>query len=67
MGSGELIQSLREANLIDKYVLLIHPLILGSGRRLFPNGSPYGALLLASATVTDLGVVVATYQPADNG
>jgi dihydrofolate reductase len=66
MGSGELIHSLREANLIDKYVLLIHPLILGSGRRLFPNGSPYRALQLASVTATDLGVVVATYQPADN-
>ncbi|TMD77951.1 MAG: dihydrofolate reductase [Chloroflexi bacterium] len=36
MGSGELVQSLMRANLIDEYVLLIHPLVLGSGRRLFP-------------------------------
>jgi dihydrofolate reductase len=40
LGSGELIQSLRRRDLIDSYVLLIHPLILGRGRRLFPDGSP---------------------------
>ena len=40
MGSGELVHSLRRANLIDTYVLLIHPLILGAGRRFFPEGDP---------------------------
>jgi dihydrofolate reductase len=64
MGSGELIQTLMEHNLIDRYVLLIHPLILGTGRQIFRDGSPYSALQLVSAKATPKGVVVATYEPA---
>jgi dihydrofolate reductase len=64
LGSGELIQSLRRRNLIDEYVLLIHPLILGSGRRLFPEGSPPADLRLASSVTTTTGVMIATYQRA---
>jgi dihydrofolate reductase len=64
LGSGELIQSLRRRNLIDEYVLLIHPLILGSGRRLFPEGSPPADLRLASSVTTTTGVMIATYQSA---
>jgi dihydrofolate reductase len=44
MGSGELIQALMAADLIDEYMLLIHPLVLGSGRRLFPDGGPPATL-----------------------
>ena len=65
MGSGELIQSLRRANLIDEYVLLIHPLILGSGRRLFPEGSAEAHLRLVNTKTTNTGVVIVTYQPAE--
>ena len=50
LGSGELIQSLLRANLVDEYVLLIHPLVLGSGRRMFREGSPFSALRLVDAT-----------------
>jgi dihydrofolate reductase len=63
MGSGELVQSLMRANLIEKYVLLIHPLVLGSGRRLFPEGGTFATLRLVSAKTTSNGVVIATYQP----
>src|SRR5262249_42373779 len=44
LGSGELVQSLMRHYLVDKYVLMIHPLVLGSGRRLFPDGSPFATL-----------------------
>ena len=64
MGSGELIQSLMRANLIDEYVLLIHPLVLGSGRRLFPEGSAFATLRLVGAKTTNTGVVIATYAAA---
>ncbi len=62
LGSGELVQALRSTNLIDEYVLLIHPLVLGSGRRLFPDGGPSSELRLASSVTTTTGVVIATYQ-----
>ena len=65
MGSGELVQSLRRHNLVDEYVLLIHPLVLGSGCRLFPEGGGFAALRLVGARATNNGVVIASYQPAD--
>jgi dihydrofolate reductase len=61
LGSGELIQSLRSRNLIDEYVLLIHPLILGTGHRLFPDG-PETGLRLSNSVTTTTGVVIATYE-----
>jgi dihydrofolate reductase len=64
MGSGELIQTLMQHNLVDRYILLIHPLVLGEGRRLFPDGGALATLQLVAAKPTDNGVVVATYQPA---
>jgi dihydrofolate reductase len=65
LGSGELAQSLMRRNLIDEYVLLIHPLILGSGRRFFADGASFAALRLVNAVTTSTGVVIATYQPAE--
>jgi dihydrofolate reductase len=65
MGSGELIQTLMKYNLVDRYVLLIHPLVLGSGRHLFTDGGAFAALHLVSAKATPKGVVVATYEPAE--
>jgi len=64
-GSGELIQSLMRRNLVDEYVLLIHPLVLGSGRRLFADGGAFAALRLVDTKTTTTGVVIATYQPAE--
>jgi len=62
-GSGVLIQSLMGYNLVDVYALLIHPLVLGSGRRLFPDGGVGATLRLISNKTTTTGVVVATYEP----
>jgi dihydrofolate reductase len=63
LGSGLLVESLMRNNLIDEYVLLIHPLVLGSGRRMFNEGSA-GPLRLVNSKATTTGVVIATYQPA---
>jgi dihydrofolate reductase len=65
LGSGELVQSLMRRNLVDEYVLLIHPLVLGAGRRLFPDGGAFAALRLVDAKTTTTGVLIATYQPAE--
>lgn len=64
LGSGELVRSLMHHNLIDTYVLMIHPLVLGSGRRLFPEGMSPAALRLVDSTTSGTGVVIAIYQPA---
>jgi dihydrofolate reductase len=65
LGSGELVQSLMEHDLVDEYVLLIHPLVLGSGRRLFTDGGASAALRLVDTKTTTTGVLIATYQPAE--
>jgi dihydrofolate reductase len=65
LGSGELIQSLMRHNLIDEYVLLIFPLVLGSGRRLFRDGGVPATLRLVNSVTTTTGVIIATYQPAE--
>jgi dihydrofolate reductase len=63
LGSGELVQSLMRANLVDEYVLLIHPLVLGTGRRLFPDGGPPATLQLVDTKTTTTGVIIATFRP----
>jgi dihydrofolate reductase len=65
LGSGELVRSLMRGRLVDQYVLLIHPLILGSGRRLFNDGDSRVALRLVDSKTTSTGVMIATYQPAE--
>jgi dihydrofolate reductase len=63
MGSGELIGSLAAADLIDEYLLMIAPLVLGTGRRLFPEGVHVPLRLIDSGT-TSTGLVVASYESA---
>ena len=65
LGSGELVQSLMRRDLIDEYLLMIHPLVLGSGRRLFTDSGAFAALRLVDSRTTTTGVVIATYQPAE--
>jgi dihydrofolate reductase len=62
MGSGELIGSLMVADLIDEYLLMIHPLVLGSGRRLFPERVDLSLRLIDSVTTAGSGII-ATYEP----
>jgi dihydrofolate reductase len=63
LGSGELIRSLLPHGLIDEFTLLIHPLVLGAGRRLFAEGSET-ALDLVDSVGTSTGVVLARYRRA---
>ncbi len=51
---------------MDLYILLIHPLVLGTGRRLFPDGATFTTLRLISAKPTSNGVVAVTYEPAEH-
>jgi dihydrofolate reductase len=61
MGSGELIQALMGHDLIDEYLLMIHPLVLGTGRRLFAGGGAPAHLRLVDCTPTTTGVLLANY------
>jgi dihydrofolate reductase len=63
MGSGVLIGSLMAADLIDEYLLMIAPLVLGTGRRLFAGGTQ-ASLRLVDSMATSTGVLIATYEPA---
>jgi dihydrofolate reductase len=64
LGSGELTRSLMRRDLVDEYILQIHPLVLGAGRRLFADGVPPTNLHLVSSVTTTTGVMIATYRPA---
>ena len=61
LGSGDLLQSLMRDRLVDRFVLLIHPLVLGTGRRLFDEGVPDASFHLVDSQTTSTGVVMATY------
>jgi dihydrofolate reductase len=63
-GSGGLAQTLIEHDLIDEYRLLLFPVHLGSGKKLFREGARAAALRLTHSTTTSTGVIIATYEPA---
>lgn len=63
LGSGELLRSLLPAGLVDELTLLIHPLVLGEGFRLFPDGHRLEMELVETVTNTR-GVIIATYRPS---
>jgi dihydrofolate reductase len=63
MGSSQVVAALRERDLVDRYVLVVCPLLLGRGRRLFPDGPP-ADLRLVDSVPTTTGAIVATYEPA---
>ncbi|HEX7146924.1 MAG TPA: dihydrofolate reductase family protein [Actinomycetota bacterium] len=63
-GSANLIQTLLARNLVDQYRLWVFPLVLGSGKRLFADGTVPSGLRLADSTVSTTGVMMCTYEPA---
>jgi len=65
-GSGELVHTLMQHGLIDEYRLMVHPVVLGSGKRLFRDGSPTTTLRLVDTKTTSTGVVILTYQPVSS-
>ncbi|WP_179414397.1 dihydrofolate reductase family protein [Mucilaginibacter sp. E4BP6] len=60
-GSGMLVRSLMQHGLVDEFVLMIHPLVLGEGRRLFDNETLFTNFNLTNAVNTNTGVIIATY------
>jgi dihydrofolate reductase len=65
LGSGELVRALLRAGLLDELQLLIHPLVLGSGTRLFDADGAHVPLTLATSVTTTTGVVIATYRTVE--
>ncbi len=63
MGSGELVRTLMSRNLIDEYLITIHPLVLGQGKRLFADGGALAKLKLVDSKISTTGVVIGTYRP----
>jgi dihydrofolate reductase len=64
IGSGNLVQTMARNDLVDEYRLMIHPLVLGSGKRLFENGGVRVPLKLSASETTGTGVLILTYQRA---
>jgi dihydrofolate reductase len=64
LGSGTLVRSLLHDDLLDELQLIVHPIILGSGKRLFEDGGDQKALKLVDSKTFSTGVLYLTYQPA---
>jgi dihydrofolate reductase len=67
LGSGEVVRTLLASELVDQLILLIHPLVLGDGQRLFDDGGPGALFELADTRTTTTGVIAATYRRVDRG
>jgi dihydrofolate reductase len=63
-GSGNLIQTFMRHNLVDQYRLWVFPLVIGSGKRLFSDGTVPSGLKLVDSKLSTTGVVIGTYEPA---
>jgi len=64
LGSPGLIQTLLAHDLVDEFAMIIYPVVVGSGKRLFGDGTVAGALELADSKITPSGVIIATYRRA---
>jgi dihydrofolate reductase len=65
-GSPTLVRSLLEDDLLDELRLMVHPIVVGSGKRLFEEGSDRKALRLVGSKTFSTGVLYLTYQPAQS-
>jgi dihydrofolate reductase len=63
-GSGRLLETLLQHELVDRFRLMTFPLVLGSGRRLFNDGLLPATMRPVRVAVTDLGIILGTYEPA---
>jgi dihydrofolate reductase len=63
VGSSGLAQTLMQHRLVDEYQLWLHPVVLGSGKRLFRDGGPDIRLRLVDSKTTATGLVILTYKP----
>jgi dihydrofolate reductase len=64
-GSAQLVHALAEADMVDEYRAMVHPVLVADGLRMFPDLSDMKKLRLAGAQTYDSGVVLLTYLPAD--
>jgi dihydrofolate reductase len=64
IGSGELVQTLFGQGLVDEFRLMIDPVVVGGGKRLFRDDGVLSPLRLVDSQVTTTGVIIATYAPA---
>ncbi len=64
LGSGELVQTLIENDLVDEYSVTVHPILLGGGKRLFRDSDQARRLRLVDSKATSTGAMILTYQPA---
>ena len=64
-GSPTLVRSLLQDELLDELTLMIHPVVVGRGKRLFEDGGALKRLKLVDSKTTGTGVLIATYQPTN--
>ena len=65
IGSGKFAQTLIDNDLVDEYRIMIHPIVVGGGKRLFRDGNPLARLTLTDSKTTTTGVVLLTYRSGD--
>jgi dihydrofolate reductase len=66
IGSGTLVRSLLADDLLDELRLMVHPIVVGNGKRLFEEGGAQKALALVDSKTFSTGVLYLTYQPAQS-
>ncbi|MGH8776244.1 MAG: dihydrofolate reductase family protein [Jiangellaceae bacterium] len=66
VGSSELARTLMQRSLVDEYRLMLHPVVLGSGKRLFLDGAPTTPMHLVDARASTSGLVLLTYRPGSH-